>query len=131
MPGILPPVEVGGEHYIDGGIVNSIPVDRAVQLGATRIFVMHVGRLDRPLEPPRWPWEVALVAFEIARRHRFLGDLASLPDGVEIHVLPTGQPEAAEVQRPLRAALPRLGGRGGEHRARARRLAAYLDERGL
>ena len=59
----------------------------------TRIFVMHVGRLDRPLEPPRWPWEVALVAFEIARRHRFLGDLASLPDDVEVHVLPTGQPE--------------------------------------
>ena len=94
VPGILPPVEVGGEHFIDGGIVNSIPVDRAVQLGATRIFVMHVGRLDRPLEPPRWPWEVALVAFEIARRHRFLGDLASLPESVEIHVLPTGQPEA-------------------------------------
>src|SRR5690242_13999211 len=93
VPGILPPVEVRGEHYIDGGIVNSIPVDRAVQLGATRIFVMHVGRLDRPLQPPRWPWEVALVAFEIARRHRFLGDLASLPENVEIHVLPTGQPE--------------------------------------
>jgi NTE family protein len=92
VPGILPPVEVGGTHYIDGGIVNSIPVDRAVQLGATRIFVMHVGRLDRPLEPPRWPWEVALVAFEIARRHRFFGDLASLPASVEVHVLPTGQP---------------------------------------
>ena len=73
--------------------MNSIPVNRAVELGATRIFVMHVGRLDRPLEPPRWPWEVALVAFEIARRHRFLGDLASLPDSIDVHVLPTGQPE--------------------------------------
>ena len=74
VPGILPPVEIGGEHFIDGGIVNSIPVDRAVALGADRIFVMHVGRVDRPLEPPRWPWEVGVVAFEIARRHRFLGD---------------------------------------------------------
>ena len=35
--------------------------------------------------------EVALVAFEIARRHRFLGDLAALPEGIEVHVLPTGQ----------------------------------------
>jgi len=93
VPGILPPVKVGDEHFIDGGIVNSIPVNRAVELGATRIFVMHVGRLDRPLEPPRRPWEVALVAFEIARRHRFLGDLASLPEGLDVHVLPTGQPE--------------------------------------
>jgi NTE family protein len=93
VPGILPPVRIGDEHFIDGGIVNSIPVNRAVALGATRIFVMHVGRLDRPLEPPRRPWEVALVAFEVARRHRFLGDLASLPDGLDVHVLPTGQPE--------------------------------------
>jgi NTE family protein len=93
VPGILPPVEVRGEHYIDGGIVNSIPVDRAVALGASRIFVMHVGRLDRPLQPPRWPWEVALVAFEIARRHRFLGDLASLAERRELRVMPTGQPE--------------------------------------
>jgi NTE family protein len=91
VPGLLPPVAIGGEHFIDGGIVNSIPVTRAIELGATQVFVLHVGRLDRPLEPPRWPWEVALVAFEIARRHRFIGDLAALPDDVDVHVLPTGQ----------------------------------------
>jgi NTE family protein len=91
VPGLLPPVAIRGEHFIDGGIVNSIPVTRAIELGATQVFVLHVGRLDRPLEPPRWPWEVALVAFEIARRHRFIGDLAALPEGVEVHVLPTGQ----------------------------------------
>ena len=31
VPGLLPPVEIGGEHFIDGGIVNCIPVDRAVR----------------------------------------------------------------------------------------------------
>jgi NTE family protein len=95
VPGILPPVEVDGEHFLDGGIVNSIPVGRAVGQGARTIYVMHVGRIDRPLEPPRWPWEVALVAFEIARRHRFLGDIAALPPGLDVHVLPTGQEEPA------------------------------------
>ena len=94
VPGILPPVELDGEHFLDGGIVHSIPVGRAVALGATAIYVLHVGRVDRPLEPPRWPWEVALVAFEIARRHRYVGDLAALPDEIELHVMPTGQPEA-------------------------------------
>ena len=93
VPGLLPPAEIGGEHFFDGGIVNSIPVNRAVALGARRIFVLHVGRLDRPLEAPRWPWEVGLVAFEIARRHRVIGDLAALPDGIEAHVLPTGAPD--------------------------------------
>ena len=90
VPGILPPVKIGDEHFIDGGIVNSIPVARAVALGATTIYVLQVGRLEKPLAPPRWPWEVGLVAFEVARRHRFASDLASLPDGIRVHVLPTG-----------------------------------------
>ncbi len=88
VPGLLPPARVGDEHYLDGGIVNSIPVGRAVQLGATRIFVLQVGRVDRPLRVPRRPWEVARVSFEIARRHRFHREMAELPAGVVAHVLP-------------------------------------------
>jgi NTE family protein len=30
VPGLLPPAEVDGEHFLDGGLVNSIPVGRAV-----------------------------------------------------------------------------------------------------
>jgi NTE family protein len=90
VPGVLPPVAIGGEHFLDGGVVNSIPVGRAVERGAQRIYVLHVGRVDRALEPPRRPWEVGLVAFEVARRHRFVGDMAALPPELEVHVLPTG-----------------------------------------
>ena len=92
VPGLLPPArattEYGEEHFLDGGIVNSIPVGRAVALGARRIFVLQVGRIDRPLQVPRRPWEVARVSFEVARRHRFMRELAEIPDGVEVHVLP-------------------------------------------
>jgi NTE family protein len=88
VPGLLPPARVGDEHYLDGGIVNSIPVGRAVEQGATRIFILQVGRVDRPLSVPRRPWEVARVSFEIARRHRFAREMAAIPDGVEAHVLP-------------------------------------------
>ena len=92
VPGLLSPVEIGGEHYLDGGLVHSIPVGRAVALGAETVYVLHVGRIDRPLRPPTRPWEVAQVAFEIARRHRFAADLAALPAGVTLHVLPSGDP---------------------------------------
>jgi NTE family protein len=101
VPGLLPPVELDGEHYLDGGLVHSIPVGRAVALGADTIYVLHVGRIDRPLRPPARPWEVALVAFEIARRHRFAADLAALPPGVTLHVLPSGDdgpPSAGDLQ---------------------------------
>ena len=90
VPGVLPPVQLGEEHFIDGGIVNSIPVSRAVELGAQTIYVLQVGRQEQTLRPPRWPWEVGLVAFEVARRHRFAHDLLSLPESIELHVLPTG-----------------------------------------
>jgi NTE family protein len=90
VPGLLPPAEVNGEHFLDGGIVNSIPVGHAAALGAERLFVLQVGRIDRPLQVPKRPWEVARVSFEIARRHRFAREMAALPTGVQAYVLPTG-----------------------------------------
>ena len=90
VPGLLPPVRVGDEHFFDGGLVHSIPIGRALELGARTVYVLHVGRIERPLQVPSRPWEVGLVAFEIARRHRFASDMAALPADVEVHVLPTG-----------------------------------------
>lgn len=90
VPGLLPSVEVDGLHYLDGGVVDSIPVRRAIELGADRIYVLQVGRIEEPLRVPRRPHEVALVAFEIARRHSFATAMASRPAEVEVHVLPTG-----------------------------------------
>ncbi len=94
VPGLLPPVEIDGEHFLDGGLVASIPLDRAIDLGATVIYVLQVGRIEEPLVAPTKPWEVAMVAFEISRRHRFTESLKNLPDGVEVHVLPTGDPKS-------------------------------------
>jgi NTE family protein len=90
VPGLLPPVEIDGEHYFDGGLVDSIPVGRAVALGARVVYVLQVGRIERPLSVPRRPWEVGLVAFEIARRHRFHEEMSALPGNVRVHVLPAG-----------------------------------------
>jgi NTE family protein len=131
VPGILPPVNIGGEHFMDGGLVNSVPIGRAVHLGATEIFVLHVGRIDRPLGPPRNVWQIGMVAFEIARRHRFASDMAALPEGVVAHVLPTGDPRPPRYDdlRQLRYRDFTAVGKRIEqaHRATAR----YLDRHGL
>ena len=92
VPGLLPPVEVDGEHHLDGGLVDSIPIGRAVELGARVVHVLQVGRVEQPLQVPTKPWEVGTVAFEIARRHRFVEELAAAPDEVDVHLLPTGDP---------------------------------------
>jgi NTE family protein len=127
VPGLLPPVEIGGQHYVDGGLVDSIPVGQAVLLGAKTVFVLHAGRVEQPLRPPRRPWETGLVAFEIARRHRFHEEMAALPDGVTVHVLPTGAD--GDVAVPIR--YRKTSGIPGRV-ARARvATAAYLVENGL
>jgi NTE family protein len=90
VPGLLPPVEIDGEHYLDGGLVDSVPLGRAVQLGARRIFILHAGLVEKPLAAPKQPWQVASVVFEIARRHRFTRAFTDLPDGAAAYLMPTG-----------------------------------------
>jgi NTE family protein len=90
VPGLLPPVRIGDEHYLDGGLVHSIPVGRAVALGARTVYVLQVGRVERPLRPPRRPWEVGLLAFEIARRHRYVEEMAAVPERTRVVVLRSG-----------------------------------------
>lgn len=97
VPGLFPPVQIGGRHYLDGGLVHSIPVGRALALGASTIYVLQVGRVEQPLKVPTKPWEVATVAFEIARRHRFVHEMEMVPDDVDLHVLPSGSSEAPNI----------------------------------
>jgi NTE family protein len=90
LPAVYPPVEIDGVKYLDGAIVNDVPVSRAVALGADRIFVLHVGSWDRPRPEPKRPIDMAMYAYWLARRSRFQRDLASIPASIEVLVLPPG-----------------------------------------
>jgi NTE family protein len=129
VPGLLPPVKVGREHFMDGGLVNSIPLERAFQLGATEVYVLHVGRIERPLTPPKNLLQATLVAFEIARRNRFARDLEARPAGVDVHVLPTGGGSASTDRSPLRYrdATDAAAQMEGAHRAASRYLARHTQ----
>jgi NTE family protein len=126
VPGLLPPVARGEYHYFDGGLVDSIPLGRAVELGARRVFVLQVGRIEQPLRVPRRPWEVAAVAFEIARRHRFARDLGNVPAGVEVHVLPAGEGAAPRWDSVEALRYRAAGGIGKRIAAAHRATAEYL-----
>jgi NTE family protein len=91
LPAVLPPVEIDGVRYMDGAVLNDVPVTRAVSLGATRVYVLHTGTFERPRPEPRRPLDIALQAYWIARRARFQRDLAQLPTDVDVTILPTGE----------------------------------------
>jgi NTE family protein len=70
------------------------------------------------------------VAFEIARRHRYMRDLAELPASVTLHVMPTGQVNPARYSD-LSQLRYRDTARTGERIQRAYEASGdYLAERG-
>ena len=102
VPALFPPVEIDGEHFYDGGLVNSVPLARAIELGAGEIYVLQVGRIESQLRPPQRLHEAALISFEIARRHRFTTAVENLPEGIDLHLLPSGNPVAFDDTRQLK-----------------------------
>lgn len=42
VPGAFPPQKIDGAWYVDGGLLNPLPVWAAVELGATRIVALNV-----------------------------------------------------------------------------------------
>jgi NTE family protein len=88
LPGLLPPVSVDGEALIDGAAVDVVPVERAIGMGADRLFVLQIKDLEASPAPPRRPLDVLVRAFAISRNARFLASLAAVPPTVEVHVLP-------------------------------------------
>lgn len=92
LPAVFPPVEIDGELLIDGGVVDNVPIWRAVELGAQRIVVLHVGNFVRKRPLPKRPIDVLIQSFSIARNHRFLREMLTPPEGVELLVLPSVDP---------------------------------------
>ncbi len=73
LPVLFPPAEVGGRMLIDGGALDMLPLERAVEMGATRIVAIDVGA--GPQADARAVVEGGLVAvhqrvFSIMAGHR-------------------------------------------------------------
>ena len=121
LPAAFPPVEIDGTTFIDGGVVDNVPISRALFHGYDRVIVMHVGNFERPRAMPKRPIDVLLHSFSIARNHRFAHEIAHSPEGVEVIALPSIDPGAVKRTDFSRAA---------ELMARAHAAsAAYLDLR--
>jgi len=90
IPSLLPPVEIGGELLMDGGVVDNVPLSRAVAGGATRIFVLMCGPVNFHPAAPKRPVEAVVTALLVAVHARFPRDLALVPPEVEVVVFSGG-----------------------------------------
>jgi NTE family protein len=96
IPSMFPPVTIDGDVLIDGGVVNNVPISRALSAQCDRIYVLLCGPLHYRPKPPRRPAEAVLTAFFVAIHARFVRELAALPPGVEVIVFSGGGEPAAQ-----------------------------------
>jgi NTE family protein len=96
IPSIFPPVTIDGDVLVDGGVVNNVPISRALAAGCTRIFVLLCGPLHYHPRPAKRPAEAALTAFFVAIHARFVRELTAIPPGVEVVVFSGGGEPSAQ-----------------------------------
>jgi NTE family protein len=77
LPGLFPPVDMGGALHVDGGVTCPVPLQRALDLGAARIWVIDVttgsiGRRDARMNA----LDVLLMSFAVSRRRLATMELA-------------------------------------------------------
>ena len=70
LPAMFPPVPLGGSFHVDGGVTSPVPIGRALDLGAMRVWVLDVsggtlGRRDDRMSA----LDVLLQSFAISRMH--------------------------------------------------------------
>ncbi len=90
LPVVYPAVEHGERTFVDGGVLNEIHAARAVALGATELYILHVGHLEGRAMQVQRPFDGAVRAYWTARRFRLEEDLRRIPDHCVVHRLPAG-----------------------------------------
>jgi NTE family protein len=88
IPGIFPPVTIGRRDFIDGGVANHMPIAAAIELGASRIFVLPVGYPWLRQEPTN-ALGMALHALARFIEQKLDAEVAAYRHLADIQVLPT------------------------------------------
>jgi NTE family protein len=88
IPGMLPPVQWNGRLLMDGGVANNTPISHAIELGARNVYVLPTGAACELSEPPRGALPMLLYASALLIGGRLATDMATVPAGVELSVLP-------------------------------------------
>jgi NTE family protein len=88
LPGVYPPIELNGRLLIDGGVVNNTPITRAVESGATEVWVLSTGYSCGLARLPRGALEMALHAVGLLVQQRLDREVAAKDYRVPVHLIP-------------------------------------------
>ncbi len=87
LPGVFPPVAVGGCRHVDGGLANNVPLDKAIELGARTIFMVQCVCAERCPMPPLGLVDLIVRGFSIALDGKYRADLERFQHRARLHVV--------------------------------------------
>lgn len=102
LPGLFPPVPLGDSLHVDGGVSCPVPTQRALDLGATRVWVLDVAREYHGWTDARMTaMDVLVESFAIARSHLGRREPVAEPGQrvVSLPALRTGRHDLADFSR--------------------------------
>jgi NTE family protein len=88
IPGVFPPVVWHDRELVDGGVANNAPISHALEMGATKIYVLPTGTACDLDEPPRGALGMLLHSMNLLVMRRLLVEIELLRDRAELIVLP-------------------------------------------
>jgi NTE family protein len=103
LPGLFPPVELNGHLHVDGGVLEPLPVGRALDLGIATTFVLDVtaGTASsgvRGARRPRSALDVLVRSFEVSRVAHTPAPETLARLGQEVVVLPLADTSGLELR---------------------------------
>lgn len=87
LPGLFPPVEIGSGQFVDGGIANNVPLDRAVALGARDIMMIQCVCCEERRAPYKGLINILARSFSIALDCKYATDQMHFGGHARIHVV--------------------------------------------
>ena len=88
IPGVFPPVEIDGQHLIDGGMSSNTPISTAIAEGAKRIVVLPTGFACALEKPPAGAMAMVLHALTLLIARQLVVDVLRWQETREILVVP-------------------------------------------
>lgn len=90
IPGVFPPVPIGGRLLVDGGVANNTPISTAVSLGATRIVVLPTGFACALQRAPSGAVARAMHALSLLVTRQLVHDAERFAEGPgELRIVPS------------------------------------------
>jgi NTE family protein len=91
IPPELPPIEYNGYQYMDGGLVTVVPIEIAMEKGATEIYAINVSYAGEPQSEVHGVWNIAQRAITTLIHQQLVDDLeeaAEAGDALDLHNIP-------------------------------------------